>query len=192
MYEAVKGSIEPAIRLFHHRWSVPIVATLLRTGPLRFGELTRELPRASRDTLAETLRALVANGLIEPEGARPRRYALTARGRDVASECRTMVEVAVAANIVPVALKKWTMTALVAIGRGNQRHRDILAALPGITPRALTSALRDLAAAGLIERVVTEEWPPGSIYRLTSGGEDVFPAVERLVLACERALSRAE
>jgi DNA-binding HxlR family transcriptional regulator len=35
-----------------------------------------------------------------------------------------------------------------------------------VTPRALTLALKDLAAAQLVERRVTPDYPPATVYRL--------------------------
>jgi DNA-binding HxlR family transcriptional regulator len=46
------------------RWTVPILCEV-RRGPVRLGQLTRLLPGASRKMIAETLRRLEAQGLLQ-------------------------------------------------------------------------------------------------------------------------------
>ena len=49
-----------------------------------------------------------------------------------------------------------------------------------MTGRALALALKDLAAAGLVERTVTEDYPPGTVYRLTPRARPLLPILRRL------------
>jgi DNA-binding HxlR family transcriptional regulator len=42
--------------------------------------------------------------------------------------------------------------------------------VPGVTPRALTLALKDLQAAGLVERRVEDAYPPRAVYSATPLG----------------------
>jgi DNA-binding HxlR family transcriptional regulator len=55
----------------------------------------------------------------------------------------------------------------------------------GATPRALTLALKDLVDAGIVERRVHDEFPPGTSYRLTSAGRALRNRVTRLEVALE-------
>ena len=80
-------------------------------------------------------------------------------------------------GLVDVALKKWPMLVLVAINRGGSRFGEIKELLPGITPRALTAALRDLQAAGLAGRTITEAWPPHTVYELTELARQLLPVL---------------
>jgi DNA-binding HxlR family transcriptional regulator len=175
-----------AIQLFHRRWSVAVVGELYASGGMRFSELSASLD-ASRDTLSETLLNLIMNGLVMHEDAtsdRPR-YELTLAGRRVGEACIAAVDAAREAGIVRIALKKWPMLVLVALGRGATRYGEMQAALPGITSRSLAMALKDLQNAGLVDRTIGEGYPPRTMYRLTERSTIVFPAMDRLISACE-------
>jgi DNA-binding HxlR family transcriptional regulator len=75
--------LRAATELFTHTWD-PVVLAGLSEGPLRRGALLRLGGGISDKMLSETLRRLLANGLIEREshrGAPPRvEYRLTALG----------------------------------------------------------------------------------------------------------------
>jgi DNA-binding HxlR family transcriptional regulator len=176
----VHTSLAPAIRLFHYRWSVPIVAYLHREGPCRFADLARTLP-ASRDTLTDTLAKLEQSGVVTHETgvARPR-YRLTPVGERVGGACVAAVAAIGRTDVLPIALKKWPMLAAVAIGRGATRYNEMKAQLPGITARALALALKDLQAAGLVRREVGHGYPPTATYTLTEKGLSFLPVLDRL------------
>lgn len=181
-------SLEPAIRLFHHRWSVPIVARLFLDGPQPFAALAAKLA-ASRDTLTETLAKLEANGVIARD--RPGKktvYSLTPLGMEVGAACVPLVELVGGTDILPIALKKWPMLVAVALGRGATRYNEAKAALPGITARALALALKDLQNVDLVERTVDHGYPPAPNYVLSERGRTLFPALDALCRACEAAL----
>ena len=178
-------SLAPAIRLFHHRWSVPIVATLYRDGPLTFASMSNRLA-ASRDTLADTLAKLEANGVVERQHPGKRTvYALTPLGLRVGAKCLPMVALVGETGMVQVALKKWPMLVLTALGRGARRYNEARSALPGITARALAIALKDLQAAGLIERTIDQGYPPAPLYVLSDLGRQFFPPLDDLCSAAE-------
>jgi len=173
-------AIERAVRLFHRRWSVATIANLGRHGPSRFTALHGRLNGASRDTLAETLRHLVAEGVAERSGTDTQPlYGLTASGQGLVSACEDAVRAVREADVVRLALKKWPMLVLVAIGRGAARYGELAAMIPSISPRALSGALRDLVEAGVAER------SPEGGYRLTAKGEALQPVMERLVAIAE-------
>jgi DNA-binding HxlR family transcriptional regulator len=173
---------------------VPIVATLHRESGCKFVTLHARLG-ASRDTVSETLASLIGNGVVmrNPGYGHPMRpeYVLTPAGADVGEACIGAVEVVTRSGTLDVALKKWPMIVLIALGRGGGRFNELKEALPGITPRALAGALRDLADAGLADRTVTEDYPPSTFYRLTPLGRDLLPAMEALARACERVAGAA-
>jgi len=181
------SSLLPAIRFFHHRWSVPTVARLYRDGPQRVAQLQQAF-NAARDTLAETLRRLEEAGVIQREPApRSARCSLTPAGVAVGAACVEAVEAVLAMDLVDLALRKWPMLVLVAVGRGATRFNQLRAELPGITPRALTLALKDLQAAGLVQRTVEHTYPPSTLYDLTPRGQQLFPVMDRLCRAAEAA-----
>ena len=61
-------------------------------------------------------------------------------------------------------LRKWSVPVLAEL-REERRFSELRAALPGITPRALALALRDLEAARLVRREVLPTRPPSTVYR---------------------------
>ncbi len=161
------------VALFHNRWSVPILAELHRQRGSRFVALTRTLGM-SRESLRRTLAALIDGGLVgrNPGYGHPLRpeYVLTSSGERIAAACRPVVERLRTGGLEDVALKKWSMPVVFALGEGPMRFSELREALEGISPRALTLALKDLEAAGLIDRRVTDDYPPSTVYRLTRPG----------------------
>lgn len=77
--------------------------------------------------------------------------------------------------------EKWSLLIVRDLLRGPQRFTDLLRYLGGITPKWLTLRLRDLEAAGIVERDQVEGrrevW-----YRLTLRGQDLQPVVEALAI----------
>lgn len=159
------------------------MGTLYRSGPLTFAGLAGRMS-ASRDTLNDTLAKLEANGVVvrQPHGRRTV-FTLTRLGMRVGERCLPMIEVVSETGTRDLALKKWPMLVLTALGRGATRYNETKAALPGITARALAIALKDLQAAGLIDRTIDEGYPPAPIYMLSELGERFFPPLDALCAA---------
>jgi len=166
------------VALLHHRWAVPVVAEVHRTSGARFVTLARRLG-VSRDSLRRTLAALDAEGLVvrNPGYGHPMRpeYILTRQGRQVAPWCARAQRVVRALGAEDVAFRKWSLVVALALGEGNRRFSELRAFLPGITARALALALKNLQAAGLVERVVVDAYPPTPVYRLTRRGRRLAP-----------------
>jgi len=164
-------SIPDLIALFHNRWSAPVLAQLLRQKGSRFAALSGTLG-VGRESLVRTLETLLSLGLVarNPGYGHPLRpeYVLTSRGEDVARRCTRLL--AAAEN--GVLLRKWSVPVLVALER-PARFSELRASLPGVTPRALALALKDLQAAGLVKRRLEDAYPPTAIYVAT-------PAARRL------------
>lgn len=164
---------------------MPIVATLFVQGPLTFADLNRRIA-ASRDTLGETLEDLLTNGLLAARGeGRARTFELTPHGKAVGEACLGAVAAVRESGTLEVALKKWPMLALVAMARGASRFGELMDALPGVTPRALAQALKDLEREQLAKREVIPGYPPATCYALTERGRSVEPAMQGVVKACE-------
>jgi DNA-binding HxlR family transcriptional regulator len=161
------------VALFHNRWSVPILAELHRQRGSRFVTLS-QLLGLSRESLRRTLVALLDAGLVgrNPGYGHPLRpeYVLTSSGERIAAACRPLVERLRRSDLEEVGLKKWSMPVVYALAERPQRFSALREALEGISPRALTLALKDLEAAGLVDRRVTDDYPPATIYRLTRTG----------------------
>jgi DNA-binding HxlR family transcriptional regulator len=173
-------SIEFLVDLFHHRWSAPVLAELERQKGGRFASLSRGLGVGS-DSLRRTLDGLFELGLVarNPGYGHPLRpeYVLTELGRDVGRRCRRLV--ALLDGHAEVALRKWSLPILVALERPS-RFSELRAQLPGITGRALAIALKELGAAGLVERRVEDAYPPTAVYAASAAGRRLrAPLVNR-------------
>jgi DNA-binding HxlR family transcriptional regulator len=166
-------SVEDLIALFHHRWSAPVLAELERTRGTRFVVLLKRLG-IGRESLKRTLGALTELGLVRrnPGYGHPLRpeYLLTRHGEAVARRCARLLQSL--DGHAHVALKKWSLPVLVAL-RKPARFSELRDALPGITPRSLALALKDLEREGFVRRRVEETYPPSTVYAAT-------PAAARL------------
>jgi DNA-binding HxlR family transcriptional regulator len=159
-------------RLFHHRWSVPVLSELARTDGSRFVNLSRRLG-IGRDSLRRTLAWLIEQGLAErnPGYGHPLRpeYLLTARGRALAPACTALMRALDDLDVEDVGLNKWSMPVVAALdGAGETRFGQLRGRLPAVSPRALTLALKALADAGLVERRVVDSFPPTTLYALAA------------------------
>jgi DNA-binding HxlR family transcriptional regulator len=154
--------------LFHHRWAVPVLAELRRQRGSRFVTLANRLG-VGRDSLARTLSGLMDAALVErnPGYGHPLRpeYVLSSEGERVAGVCERLLSQL--EGLRDVALRKWSLPTIGALGGGPLRFSELRSELDGVTARSLTLALKELQAAGLVERLVTDDYPPGTIYRLT-------------------------
>jgi DNA-binding HxlR family transcriptional regulator len=175
-------STDELIRLFHHRWSAPVLAELERERGARFVLLANRL-RVGRESLARTLEALIELGLARrnPGYGHPLRpeYLLTERGAEVAPSCRRLVAALEELGAADVGLKKWSMPVLLVLGR-EERFSGLRSRLPAISPRALALALKELAAAGLVLRRVTDDFPPATVYAPTPRSRPLLAALRGL------------
>ena len=134
----------------------------------RFVELRNALD-VPRDSLARTLAALAAAGLVarNPGYGHPLRpeYVLTRVGVPIAAaSARLLTELD---GLQDVGLRKWSMPVVRALSGSRRRFSELRDSLPGVTSRALALTLKDLQGAGLVERTVTDDYPPGTVYALT-------------------------
>src|SRR5918911_3561105 len=101
-------TIDELIALFHHRWSAPVLAEILRQRGSRFAALAGTLG-VGRESLRRTLESLLELGLVarNPGYGHPLRpeYVLTPRGRAAAERCASLLEIA----DDEVVLRKWTL-----------------------------------------------------------------------------------
>ena len=171
------------VALFHNRWSVPILAELHRQRGSRFVTLSRTLG-LSRESLRRTLTALIDGGLVgrNPGYGHPLRpeYVLTTSGERIAAACRPLVERLRRSGLEEVGLKKWSMPVVFVLGDGPLRFSELRDALDGISPRALALALKDLEASGLVDRRVTDDYPPATVYRLTRSGRPLVALLRQV------------
>ena len=86
-------------------------------------------------------------------------------------------EVRVTADLLE---RRWLLQVIVAAHSGAIRFNEFGEAVVGISPRMLSARLRDLERAGMVERTVIPDSPPGVEYRLTERGRALGPLVAAL------------
>jgi DNA-binding HxlR family transcriptional regulator len=169
--------------LVHHRWSVPIIAEIHCSSGAKFVTLVKRLG-VSRDSLCHTLKALIHEGWVmkNPGYGHPMRpeYLLTPSGKKLAPWCRRLMSVLAALGVEETASRKWSMPVALALLSGQSRFSELQASLPGLTARGLALALKNLQLAGLVERWVSEDYPPSTHYRLTRRGHRLAVVLETL------------
>lgn len=169
--------------IVHHRWSLPVLAELSELGGSKFVTLMHRL-EVPRESLRVTLDALCDLGLVEPNPGhghpmRPE-YLLTAEGARVAPACAAIVSALRSIDAEEVALRKWSLPVVRGIADGEDRFNGLKAALPGVTARALSMALRALEAAGLVTRSIEGGRPPAPVYRLTPRARRLAPLLRAM------------
>jgi DNA-binding HxlR family transcriptional regulator len=156
------------VALFHHRWAAPALALLDERGGARFVELQRKL-EVGRESLRNALDALLELGYVRrnPGYGHPLRpeYVITPDGRAAAPLAARVSRAATRETL----LRKWSVPVLAQLD-DPRRFSELRAALPGVTPRALALALRDLEDARLVQRDVLPTRPPSTVYRATRRG----------------------
>lgn len=171
------------VELFHHRWTVPVLALLRAGGGGRVAELTPRLG-ASRGGVVQALGSLVDLGLARrnPGHGHPLRpeYLLTSRGELVAAAAERIVRLTERWSIQRCSFRKWPLPVAYGLGEEGARFSELRARLPGITDRALSDALHTLATSQLAERVVHPGRPPGVEYLPTARARQLLPPLRRL------------
>jgi DNA-binding HxlR family transcriptional regulator len=76
--------------------------------------------------------------------------------------------------------RRWQLSIIYAALTGALRFNEFADAVAGISPRMLSERLRDLEAAGLVERKVLPTSPPTVEYRLTGKGRKLAPIIDAM------------
>lgn len=75
---------------------------------------------------------------------------------------------------------RWRAAVLDQLFRGSKRFSELKRALPGITQRTLSQQLRELQAAGIVDRTVHPDTPPRVVYQTTALGESLRPLLDTM------------
>jgi DNA-binding HxlR family transcriptional regulator len=75
---------------------------------------------------------------------------------------------------------RWKPSILFELKAGTKRYSELQAALPGITPQALTVQLRQLEADGVVSRTVYPQIPARVEYRLSEFGSTLSSVMDKL------------
>jgi DNA-binding HxlR family transcriptional regulator len=84
------------------------------------------------------------------------------------------------ARALDIVGERWTLLIVRDLLLGPRRYSELLHGLPGITTNLLAKRLKEMEAAGMIERVRAATSETGHSYRLTSLGLGLEPAVQAL------------
>ena len=76
--------------------------------------------------------------------------------------------------------KRWSSGILLALFRGAARFSEVLAVVDGLSDRLLAQRLKELEAAGLVERSVIATTPVQVRYALTDRGDDLIRSLQPL------------
>lgn len=180
--------------LFHRRWAAPILAELHPEGGAKIVTLARRTG-ATTQTARRTLDYLHGLELAFPNSGyghplRPE-WLLAPRAAPLSEPCGELVQRLKRADAMELGLRKWSMPTLAAIAAGDDRFNAIFTSFAGVTPRAISLALRDMAAAAFIRREVVDGHPPSPVYTLAPAGAAMVPTLDRLLAAARSALPAA-
>lgn len=76
---------------------------------------------------------------------------------------------------------KWKVLIIRDLLEGTKRFNELMRSVEGITQEVLTSHLRAMEAAGLVNRKVYPEVPPKVEYSLTETGLSLKPVLDAMV-----------
>jgi DNA-binding HxlR family transcriptional regulator len=168
------------IRLFHRKWSVPVLAELSRTGGSRVVVLQNSLG-VSPAAVRQTLDHLIEIGIATPNPGyghplRPE-YILTDEGQAVAEACRRIQDSSARLGLDSIIGRKWTLPVLWTLAREPLRFGEITDRARPITDRALSQSLVLLQNAELISCDLLEIRPPANIYGLSRRARTITNAL---------------
>ena len=90
---------------------------------------------------------------------------------------RQFCPVAMAAEVVGT---RWTLVLLRELVAGSTRFNDLRRGVPRMSPTLLAKRLRELEAAGIVQRAPVPAEPAHLAYELTEAGRDLTPVVEAI------------
>lgn len=156
-----------------YRYGLPVLAELFRDQGCKFVTLIRRLEASDR-AIRQALDHLMEVGWVirNPGYGHPMRpeYILTDAGSSAASQALEIWCALQEWNEQEVALERWPLQVLEALGAGANRFSQIQRACEGISPRALTLALTKLEMSGLAVRAMVDARPPTTEYSATKWG----------------------
>lgn len=75
---------------------------------------------------------------------------------------------------------KWKVLIIRELLPGKKRFSELRAAIGAVSPKVLTTQLRDMEENGLVSRQVFAEVPPRVEYELTSTGRSLSPVLDAM------------
>jgi len=167
------GTRDWLLKATRYRYTLPVLAELERDNGCKFVTLVRRLEASDR-AIRQSLDYLLEAGWIErnPGYGHPSRpeYILTRTARPVGLWCLGIWDELRKWSQFDVALERWPLPVLEAMGSDKARYSDLIRRFPGITARSLSFALSRLIDAGLASREILPRNPPQTAYRATPWG----------------------
>lgn len=180
------NSVPSLADLFHHRWSLPLLAVLHREPAVRFVQLLHRTG-APREPMTAALRELERLGLLvrNPGYGHPLRpeYLLPENASLLAAECAGLLPRLERRGLEGLAVRKWPLPVLHIVGGGAERFGELRLLLDPVTPRALSTSLQELEGHSLVRRSVEHTRPPTPHYRLGTAARGLIRPLEELALA---------
>ncbi|RVU34959.1 transcriptional regulator [Hwanghaeella grinnelliae] len=75
----------------------------------------------------------------------------------------------------------WTVNVIWYLRAGPRRFSELRLDIPPISPKVLTTRLRELEDRGVVSRAVKPTSPPSVEYSLTELGQELIPAIDGIV-----------
>ena len=75
----------------------------------------------------------------------------------------------------------WTPNVIWSLRAGPRRFSELRGDIPPISPKVLSTRLRELEARGVLTRTIMPTSPPSVEYELTPLGSRLIPAIEAIV-----------
>ena len=94
------------------------------------------------------------------------------------------------ARALDVVGDRWALLVVRELLLGPRRYTDLVDGLPGIGTNVLSTRLRELESAGIIERRRVPAPTPAVLYELTEDGQDLRPVIRALARWGRRRLTR--
>lgn len=167
------------VALTRKGWALPVLAALGSGVKPRLYGLARALDGASRAAVLDGVEHLVALGLaVRNTGhghpLRPDLY-LSGQGKALAPLAARLWERAGTPELRGTIRKRWSLPLLLVLVRDGPAGFSALAGrLAPVTDRALSQALQEVAAHGLLRRdVLADRRPPATVYALTAAGQEL-------------------
>ncbi len=167
-------------RLTAGRWLVPLLAHLAEEQGSRFAVMLAKLG-LSRSVLVASLAALQEAGWLirNPGHGHPLRpeYVLTPTGEPVAGFCQGVMAQRRRLGLSPGQLPRWSLPLIARLDAEHARFSALRHALHPVTPRALSLTLKQMLQVDLVDRALTDEFPPAATYGLTRRGRELASAM---------------
>jgi len=181
---------EALLDLARCRYALPVLAELFTRSGAK-GVTLASAAGASRASARRALDALIDAGYAAPNPGyghpmRPE-YVLTERGRAAGEPARRILRAADRLGVRDAALHKWSLPVVLVTHPRAETFTAIREALAGPTDRAVSLTLKRLVEASVLDRDVSDGFPPRPRYALASRARALHAPLRALAEAVRAA-----